>query len=86
MAPKRKRVTRFEGIIKAVGPRSWDELISLLTRIIGETVKDKVVRAILVGVLGAFGNYATSVSEQTDPPPPPPPEQTQVLQNDKTPE
>lgn len=84
MVEKRKRATRFEGVIRSVSPRSWEELIALLTKIVGESVKDKAVRAIMVGVLGAAGNYAASVTEPE--PPPPPPVVQQTLQNDKAPE
>ena len=34
-----------------ISPRLREELISVLTKIIGETVKGKVVRALLIGCL-----------------------------------
>lgn len=83
MVEKRKRVNRFDSIIGSVSPQNWETLITLLTKIVGESVKDKVARAVLVGVLGAAGNYAASVAE---PPAPPPPAAQQALQHDKAPE
>jgi len=83
MVEKRKRVNRFDSIIGSISPQSWETLITLLTKIVGESVKDKVARAVLVGILGAAGNYAASV---TDPPAPPPPAERQALQHDKAPE
>lgn len=65
---KKVRVKRFEKVLQSVDPRLWTALIALLTKIIGESVKDKVARAVLVGVLGAFGNYAASVAEVPEPP------------------
>ncbi|ADF29342.1 hypothetical protein H6S68_gp92 [Pseudomonas phage Epa7] len=47
-----------------ISPRLREELISVLTKIIGETVKDKVVRALLIGVLSSLGNYVDSVTQE----------------------
>lgn len=57
---KQVRVKRFDKIVSSVDPQLLSALINLLTKIIGESVKDKVVRAILVGVLGALGNYVAT--------------------------
>jgi len=34
-----------------------DELLALLVRVIGESVKDKLLRAVLIGVIASVGSY-----------------------------
>lgn len=43
-----------------------DELLSLLVKLVGESVKDKVVRAILIGAIASVGSY-TAIEADIDP-------------------
>ncbi|WES82482.1 hypothetical protein SG1_77 [Pseudomonas phage SG1] len=59
-----KRKEHHKRFRPRISPRLREELISVLTKIIGETVKDKVVRALLIGVLSSLGNYVDSVTQE----------------------
>lgn len=72
-----------KGFIATYLPRIKQELMALLTKIIGETLKDKVVRAVIVGVVSAGGSYSESPKEV---PPDPKPPMAMPARNDKTPE
>lgn len=80
---KRPVGKRFESIFNTVKPQVWGELLALLTRIVGELVKDKLVRAILIGILGGLGSYAATVVDAPEASQPPP--QTQTIQQDDKP-
>jgi len=63
-----KKKQKDEGsIFKAVCPELWKDLFEVLLKVVGESVKDKIAKAILVGALSAAGNYAISSSEDVDP-------------------
>lgn len=62
MDKKKGSVKRF----KSISPELIDLLISVLLRIVGESVKDRLIRAILVGALSAAGSYVAV--DAPDPP------------------
>lgn len=47
------------GKFKAVSPELIDLLMSVLIRIVGESVKDRIVRAVLIGILSAASSYVS---------------------------
>lgn len=90
------RKKRFSSVWKAITPSSMEELITLLTKIVGESVKGRIARALLIGALGSVGSYTATVEvaeivESPKPEPkqvvdkPPVPEYPSVLVNDKAP-
>lgn len=54
----RKRVRRLESVMREVGPKLLEGLLEVLVKVVGETIKDKVARAILIGLLSSVGHYA----------------------------
>lgn len=54
-----------------MSPQLKQELMSVLAKLIGETVKDKLVRALLVGILSSVGDFTDNSTEPVvvDPPP-----------------
>lgn len=68
----RRRKERGDDVVKSIPQKVWDELLDLLFKVIGETVKDKIARAALVGVITAFGQYAKDLAGEApvDPPAP----------------
>lgn len=53
------------GKFKAVSPELVEVLVSVLIKIIGESIKDRLIRAILIGVVSAAGSFV-SIDIATD--------------------
>ena len=64
----RKRVRRLESVMREVGPKLLEGLLEVLVKVVGETIKDKVARAILIGLLSSVGHYAVSGGTPTPAP------------------
>ena len=60
----RKRKERGDDLIGSIKPKLLENLLELLVKIIGDTLKDKLARAALIGVVGAFGQYAHDLAGQ----------------------
>lgn len=64
----RKRVPRLDSVMGEVKPKLVEFVLELLVKIVGETLKDKVARAVLVGLLSSVGHYVASDSTPTPAP------------------
>ncbi|QBQ72364.1 hypothetical protein [Serratia phage vB_SmaM_Hera] len=62
MDEEKKGGRKFKGI----SPELVDLLMGVLIRIIGESVKDRIIRAILIGALSAVSSYV-SIDTPSDP-------------------
>lgn len=58
----KKRAERYSGVFRAFGPKLMDEVIELLIKVVGETIRDRIARAILVGIISSLGHYAVTNS------------------------
>jgi hypothetical protein len=62
---RKKKVEKEESeeeVIESIRSNLVESIISILLKIIGESVKDKLLRAVLVGVLSAFSQYTVDIS------------------------
>jgi len=62
---RKKKVEKEESeeeVIESIRSNLVESIISILLKIIGESVKDKLLRAVLVGVLSAFSQYTVDMS------------------------
>lgn len=48
-------------VVSMIGRKSIEKLTDVALVVLGETLKDRLVRAILVGVASSFGHFAATV-------------------------
>lgn len=78
----RKRVPRLSSVMGGLKPKLVEAVLELLVKIVGETLKDKVARAVLVGLLSSVGHY---VASDSTPAPAPTMQVTQPVEMNKAP-
>lgn len=52
-----------DSLVRMIGRKSLESLTDVVIAVIGDTLKDRIARAVLVGLISSFGHYAMSLSD-----------------------